>query len=395
MSTVEPAGQRNVCGATLPRLRSLTSARIFLSFSSFEALGRAIAIERFIKQSIKMGWFWGSSDNKPDGTANDPYSKLDPALREYLDKESPVKYADTLPKPSPDRPAESYRSQVGWDKPGLNQNNQDSVPAENKPAVPKESLFPDGRYAHLWSTYRPQTEIENTGKSDQDRMKDVFDAYNDRKAAIGRAAIENCVMEQIAEKECLTKGSWARRATMCREENRSFMRCYEMQGRFLKALGYLSSPRSEEEEERIQMHADKLYHEMLAREAQAEEARKEGLPTPVLPPLIEPDETRKALGSDSAWARIRQQAGEQKVPTKLSEYSPEKQKVIREKIKGMEPEERELELQLIAAESRSQLEYAEQIRKAMEEEGERRKERRERGKETIGDSLKRLWGWDK
>jgi hypothetical protein len=343
-----------------------------------------------------MGWLWGSNDTA-NGTKEDLYSKLDPALRDFLEKESPLKYKDTQPaQQRPDTTTEpDYRAQIGLDKPGLTQENQNALPRENKPDVPPESLYQDGRYAHLWKTYRPESEISTASKSDQDRMRDVFDAYSERKAAIGRAAIENCVMEQLAEKECFMHGSWSQRMNMCRDENRAFLRCYEMQSRFMKALGYLSQPRSADEEERIQMHADKLYGQMLEREAAAELAKTQGTEAPKLAPLIQEEATTKALGADSAWSRVRKQAAEQNVSTALSSYSPEKQEVIRNRIKDMNPQEKELELQLIAAESRAQLEYADQIKGAMEQDKIERAERRARGKETAGDQLKRLWGWDK
>jgi len=168
-----------------------------------------------------------------------------------------------------------------------------------------------------------------------------------------------------------------------------------MQSRFLKALGYLSTMRSDEEEERIQMHADKLYHEMLAREREDEAAQKEGREVPALPPLISPESTTKALGEESAWAKARQKALEMGEKNNLSAYTPEKQERILKQIEGLSQRERELELQLIAAESRAQLEYADRIREQLQVEREHRHDRRDRGKETVGDTIKRLWGWDR
>ncbi|KAM0717293.1 hypothetical protein Q7P37_007145 [Cladosporium fusiforme] len=350
-----------------------------------------------------MGWFWGNSDASGSSASNtnDPYSKLDPALREFLEKESPLKYKDTQAQAQAAQQKQQqnnepdYRAQVGLDKPGLTQENQNAAPRAPKTSVPPESLYQDGRYADLWKTYRPEAEIQTASKSDQDRMRDVFDAYSERKAAIGRAAIENCVMEQIAEKDCFTHGSWMSRMTMCREENRNFLRCYEMQSRFLKALGYLSQPRSGDEEERIQMHADKLYGQMLEREAAAAAAKEAGEEAPVQAPLINAEATTKALGADSAWSRVRKRAAEQNISTALSSYAPEKQEAIRERIKDMEPQQKELELQLIAAEARAQLEYADQIKSAMDKDKEERASRRDRGRETMGDKLKNAWGWDR
>lgn len=347
-----------------------------------------------------MGWFWG----KDPSSTNDPYSNLDPKLREFLDKESPLKYSDTHPDPQRSQTPPSaqspnlYRSQIGLDAPGLTVENQDA-PSRERPDVPSESLYQDGRYAHLWKNYRPQAEIEAAGRSDQDRLAEVIEAFNDRKAAIGRAAIENCVLEQMAEKDCFVNGSWGKRMKMCREENRAFNRCYVMQQRFLKALGYLSSAQTPEEEERVQMHADKLYHEMLEREARIAEAKKEGVEAPVFTPLIQGETTTQALGKESAFAKARERAAQTQAKgaqaNMLSAFTPERQAEIREKVKDMSELEKEVELQLIAAESRAQMEYADRIKERLEEEKVHRAERRERGKESIGDTIKRMWGWDK
>lgn len=203
-------------------------------------------------------------------------------------------------------------------------------------------------------------------------------------------------MEQMAERDCWEHGSWREKMNMCRGPNRQFMRCYTMQSRFLKALGYLSQMRSDEEEERIQMHSDCLWQEMLAREAAAEEAKKEGVEIGPLPPLISTESTTKALGEDSAWARARQKALEMKGEgVNLNDYTPDRQKQIKKQLEGLSEQEKELELQLIAAERRAQIEYAEQINERWAEERRSRADRRDRGKETVGDTIKRLWGWDR
>ncbi|KAF2212474.1 hypothetical protein CERZMDRAFT_97742 [Cercospora zeae-maydis SCOH1-5] len=335
-----------------------------------------------------MGWLWGSSN---DG-ASDPTKKLDDGLRDFLDQESSrhddqEARAATRPTATPS----THAAQLGLATPGIDEKHQNSTPSD-RPAVPPEALYQDGRYAHLWKTYRPQSEVESAGKSDQDRLADVIQSFKDRKADIGRTALENCAEYQIAERECLTNGSLWKKMTMCREEGKAFNRCYTMQARFLSALGYLSQVRSDEEEERIQMHADKLYHEMLERERMQKEAEEKGQEMPELPPLIVPEKITAALGEDSAFARARKLAMDRGIQYNLSAYVPEKQEEIKKRIEGLSPAEKEIELQLIAAESRSQLEYAEKIAKHMEEEKQHREDRRARGKETIGDTLRRLWG---
>ncbi|KAF2770295.1 hypothetical protein EJ03DRAFT_342940 [Teratosphaeria nubilosa] len=328
-----------------------------------------------------MGWLW---DSKKPGSSDDAYSKLDPSLRDFLHKESHQKQEETTSQPQ--QASGIYRSQLGLDNP-----EQD---AQEKPAVPPESQFQDGRYAHLWKNYRPRAEIEAAGKTDQDRMRDIVDAFKDRKAAIGRAAMENCVLEQMAERDCWENGSWSDKLNMCRGPTRQFNRCYTMQSRFLKALGYLSFVRSEEEDEKIQMHADTLYHRMLERERLAEEAEKESLPAPQLPPLIDASATTAALGEDSAFARNRKRALEMGQTGSLSAYAPEKREAILKKIAGMNEREKELELQLIAAESRAHMDLQEKYFERLKAEAEGRADRRERGKETVGDTIKRAWGWD-
>lgn len=161
-----------------------------------------------------MGWLWGSK--KPSDS--DPLRDLDPSLREFLSKESPVKYTPAPAPPAP--PQETTTAAETTTAPAID---------ETKPLVPPESLYPDGRFAHLWSTYRPLAVIEAETKSDQEKLQDIFEGYKDRKAAIGRAAVENCVLEQIAMNDCFDKGRWADKMTMCRAENRVFQRCYTTQ----------------------------------------------------------------------------------------------------------------------------------------------------------------------
>ncbi|KAJ8605283.1 hypothetical protein MRB53_041477 [Persea americana] len=343
-----------------------------------------------------MGWFWNSTS---PGQGREPYSSLDPELRKFLDKESSTQHDDTTPTAS-GPPATSshdqfkYQKRLGLGAPGINTTKQNALESDNQQSVPVESLYQDGRYAHLWKGYRSQTDMEQASRSDQDQLSDVIEAYNDRKAEIGRAAVENCVEYQIAVQECFSNGSWSQTFSMCKAENKAFNRCYTMQARFLKALGYLAMQRTPEEDERIQMHADKLYNEMLQREEIVKKAKEEGLEAPEFPPLIQAASTTKALGEQSAWALARQRAQDNGISTNMSAFSPEKQEEIKKQISGLSPTERELELQLLAAEGRAQMEYAEQLKLRMEEEKQHRRDRRERGKETVGDTIKRLWGWD-
>lgn len=220
-----------------------------------------------------MGW-WPSFLG---GSSSDPVQNLDPKLRDFLEKESPLKYP---PKPSPAEPSQAQRDALA-DIKGA------STPAQPSNAVPRESLYQDGRYAHLWKSYRPQAQVEAETMSDHDKLMSVLDAYNQRKTEISKIAMENCAESQEEWVNCMKYGKWEDQLQMCRHQVRRFEKCYTMQSRFLRALGYgsdLSRPSTVDED--IQMHADQLYQRVLAHEKAVEAARENGTPIPVFNPAI-------------------------------------------------------------------------------------------------------------
>lgn len=167
-----------------------------------------------------MSWWdslWASKKS-----ADDPLRKLDPKLREFLEKESPVKY----------HTGNAPQSQTS-EKPPESASSIPKAGAENgsgsTPAAPRESQFQDGRYAHLWKSYRPLAEIEAETKSDHEKLMDVLEGYKDRKAQIGRAALENCALEQVDWRACMSDPSFSERMTMCRQQVKKFERCYMTQ----------------------------------------------------------------------------------------------------------------------------------------------------------------------
>lgn len=157
-----------------------------------------------------MGWLSSVFGSQK---LTDPLEKLDPKLREFLEKESPVKY-----QPNAARPAAATQ-----DAP------EALEPATEKPTVPPASLYRDGRYAHLWKNYRPLTEVESEASTDHDKLMNVLDGFKERKAAIGRAALENCALQQEEWVNCMKNGSWEDQLQMCRHQVRRFERCYSMQ----------------------------------------------------------------------------------------------------------------------------------------------------------------------
>jgi hypothetical protein len=224
-----------------------------------------------------MPWFWGGRDN-------DPAKSLDKDLKKFLDDQSTRPYAPAQPLPvkAPEvlKDVESRTSPV----PDAQQS------FEEKP-LPKESLFQDGRYKHLWKSYVPQSTVTAASGNPIDL---VMNARKDRRTSIHRAALENCAFEEDLRRQCLGSGmasSVKSRMTMCSAETKTFNRCYQLQAKFLQALGYMGNPTSSDEfEERVQMHADKLYHRMMDYEEAVEDARLNGKPIPPLSSVFNPDQ---------------------------------------------------------------------------------------------------------
>lgn len=171
-----------------------------------------------------MLWPWSSGkDNRSERDANDPFRDLDPSLRDFLEKESPVKYTSIAPNPTP-----SVTHTVDVPSPSSTENTD--------PAIPAKSLYKDGRYAHIWKNYKPLAEIENASKTDQEKLLDVLDGYKERKARIARTALENCALEQYTVNDCFRSGGWRDKMNMCRPQNKKLERCYLMQ-----AVGFHST----------------------------------------------------------------------------------------------------------------------------------------------------------
>lgn len=367
-----------------------------------------------------MGWLWGtSSSSNGKTTTDDPLGKLDPSLREFLEKESPVKYTTSNPQtPSPSPPTakkpQTYTEQIL--PPPTSPSPASAQTDPSAPKAPAESLFPDGRYAHLWKNYKSKFDVENSNKTDQEKLLDVLEGYKFRKGEIGRAALENCANEQWDVNDCFRNGGWKSRMTMCRAENRKLERCYLMQAvciaprpelvrgwretmrlmemrggqKFLKALGYLSTfDRPPEVDEKIQMHADTLFHRMLEQEKVIEAAKAAGQPIPHFPPIIPSRSTAVASASPSSHADT--------VPADdritLDKLRPDIQAQLRKRLEGLKPEEKEVEEKAISAEIEAGDRLARQVGTLFEEQAQSKKERREQGKDTLTDKISGLFGW--
>ncbi|CEI64345.1 hypothetical protein FVEN_g11040 [Fusarium venenatum] len=302
-----------------------------------------------------MGWI--SSILGTDKSA-DPLAKLDPSLRDFLEKESPLKY----PTSQPTNPAQAVEQPS-------NTNVAVAETQDQKPAAPSASLYKDGRYAHLWKSYRPLAEIEAETASDHDKLMSVLEAYKERKEAIGKAALENCAEYQEEWVNCMKHGSWEDQMQMCRHQVRRFERCYMMQSRFLRALGHGSVVgRSPDIEEDIQMHADALYQKMLKHEEAVEKAKTEGLPVPVF-------QTKLPKAKDDSV-----------VPTE------ELQQQWKEQLDKLPAEERVVEEAALRADLQAKAEVAGSVQKIWETQAEQRKQRQAEGNSTFGDYMASLFG---
>ncbi|KAL2023237.1 hypothetical protein VTK56DRAFT_3360 [Thermocarpiscus australiensis] len=366
-----------------------------------------------------MGWFdgWFGSSSSSE---SDPLRRLDPKLREFLERESPVKYTTS------DKQTTQPQSPVQAQSPPRSQQSSHSQPSQptaaaaateataqqqqqqQTPPVPPESLFPDGRYAHLWKTYRPLAHVEAETKSDHEKLSDVLEAYKERRAQIGRAALENCADEQVAWHACMRSGTWEARLRMCRDEVQRFERCYTAQSRLLRALGYLSvAGRGPEVDEAIQMRADELFHRMLAQEREIERAKAEGREPPAFKPLFDKGtittttttttatttggEQPPAAAAAAAAAAGGSVAGAgTAMGAELPGPSPATLNAWKEKLEKLPPEEREAEEQALRAEHRAKAEVAARIQGIWEEQAREREARKLEGKETLFDRFKSL-----
>lgn len=146
--------------------------------------------------------------------------------------------------------------------------------------------------------------------------------------------------------------------------------------RLLKSLGYLNAVgRSPVTDERIQLHADKLYHQMQEQDAAVETAKKEGMPIPKFEPVIPKQVVADAAMEDAA-----------------SLMSEDAKKRVKDKLDKMSEREREAEKAAIDAEMRAKAEMVSEIKKLWKEQEAEREARRQKGEETIWDKATGAFG---
>lgn len=299
-----------------------------------------------------MNWFWGKKSEQ------DPTKSLDSDLKQFLDSQQPKPYT----------PAEQPRVQTPEvPKPVKVEPSKPEVKPEDKP-LPKESLYQDGRYKDIWKTYVPQSELVDTSTP----AERIMNAKKERKASLSEAALQNCAFEEELKRNCFQEGDSLNRLrariTLCNRESKAFNRCFQLQAKFLQALGYQENAFTDpENDERIQMHADKLYHRMMDYEAAVDEAKAKGLPIPPLTSVFNPNRPAPTIE-------------EINLPPNLA-------KGMKTPLRNLPPHERELAARAILQETKIAQNYADDFFKVTTTMNEGREKRQKIFVETLGDTV--------
>jgi hypothetical protein len=176
-----------------------------------------------------MGWFDGWFGGGGGEDRSGPLANLDPKLREFLEKESPVKFNKPEQPQVTQAPPPVATEPTANTKKATVQPGTEAAGATDQKSVPKESLFQDGRYADLWKTYKSREQVEAETKTDSEKLMDVLEGFKDRKLRIGRAAMENCAEEHFEWYECGKNPGLVDRMTSCSAYVKKFERCYKTQ----------------------------------------------------------------------------------------------------------------------------------------------------------------------
>jgi hypothetical protein len=321
----------------------------------------------------------------PFTSSDDPTDKLDPELRKFLQREAPK----PAPPPKPQR--DSYSTIDPREKESRSPQPQET--SDGAPIVPQQSLFPDGRYAHIWKTYKPDGPSARAAQSDAEILSNLVGGYEWRKKEISKVALENCAFEAIAESDCFVNGGWTSKLFLCRDQTKALDRCTTLQQKFLHALGYLEvEGRSPNVEERIQMHSDRLYQQMLKHEAAVKEAKENDLPPPVFKPVLSRENLARVLGVKSKEAlTIAEKAEVQAKDTEFTHVNEDLRSDYKESVKDMTPDERLAEEASQLVRAKEKIELAKEYHKFKQQKATEVEQRRAEGKETWGEKARRWW----
>ena len=139
------------------------------------------------------------------------------------------------------------------------------------------------------------------------------------------------------------------------------------------------------------MHADTLYHRMLERERAVEEAKAAGREIPQFPPILstatptESSATTQSLPSDLPHDQI-------PLDPTLDQLAPRVKAQLRDRLKGLTPEERDVEMKAILGELTAGEAVTRRVDYLHEEAAKARRLRKEQGSETMGDRIMSIFG---
>jgi hypothetical protein len=233
--------------------------------------------------------------------------------------------------------------------------------------------------------------VESRGETEIDKLKRLNEDNENRKAKLGQAALENCVFEQLAELDCVKNGGAYRKLTMCRPEKKTFNRCYEMQCKFLKALGYWEAIGDDDRADAIQMHSDQLWQRLQEQEGAIQKAKNEGLPLPQFESILSPANVQ-ALGGKLSRPPERQPAIDPSYP--FPSVPQELRKAFDKRIKDMSRDEAKIEEAVFLAEMEQKRSVIVEAAGALRAEGDARRKRYESGEASLGDKIKKWTNWD-
>jgi len=159
----------------------------------------------------------------------------------------------------------------------------------------------------------------------------------------------------------------------------------------LYALGYLEAEgRPAELEERIQMHSDRLYQQMLRHEEAVKQAKEQGLPPPEFKPVLSKDNLARVLGvKDAKVLGIAEKVEKFSQAGELSHVREELRDDYKDRTKNMTPDERMAEDASRLATNLLDVQKAEALMGMKKQQDMEADDRRATGQETMTDRIVR------
>ena len=145
------------------------------------------------------------------------------------------------------------------------------------------------------------------------------------------------------------------------------------------------------------MHADTLYHRMLDQEKAIEAAKQAGQPAPSFPPILSPSRTpvpSPTLPSSPSAVSDNDTASQAEKDARVKlRLTKEARDELKKRTKDQPQIVKELEERAMYSEAESDIGVQRRISELTKARDQARKERRERGEATVGDTVSGWFGW--